>query len=75
MLSGCQQMPVRTETHTVNIPVYIKPPAALTAQVPEPTIDGATNADLAQWALSLRAALEQANAQLRAIAGLTPQSK
>jgi hypothetical protein len=66
---------VRTETHTVQVPVYVKPPAALTAPVPEPTMDGATNADLAQWALSLRSALEQANAQLRAIAGLTPQSK
>jgi hypothetical protein len=66
---------VRTETHTVQVPVYVKPPAALTEPVPEPTMDGTTNADLAQWALSLRAALEQANAQIRAIAGLTPQSK
>jgi hypothetical protein len=62
---------VRTETHTVNIPVYIKPPAALTAPVPEPTMDGTTNADLAQWSLALRAALERANAQLKAITGVT----
>jgi hypothetical protein len=61
---------VRTETHTISVPVYVKPPVALTAQVPEPTMDGTTNADLARWALSLRSALEQANAQLRAIAGL-----
>jgi hypothetical protein len=62
---------VRTETHTVQVPVYVKPPAALTAPVPEPTMDGTTNADLAQWALSLRAALEQAKAQLKAITGVT----
>lgn len=44
------------------------PDPAWTEQVPEPEPIGRTNADLAAWALALKAALAKANEQLAAIA-------
>jgi hypothetical protein len=39
----------------------MSPPAVYLQDVPEPVRAGKTNADLAQWALDLRAALRAAN--------------
>lgn len=51
------------------------PPAVLLQEVPAPGLRGRTNADLAEWALELKAALKLANedkAQLREWAGQPP---
>jgi hypothetical protein len=43
------------------------PTAVRLQNVPEPKLKGETNGDLAAWALDLRAALRQANADKRAL--------
>lgn len=57
------------------MPVYVKLPAELTAQVDEPALKAGpvTNADLADWADALRVALREANARLRRIEALQPK--
>lgn len=47
-------------------------PAPLTEQVPEPKLHGNTNGALADAYLAALHALRQANAKLKAIAGLQP---
>lgn len=54
------------------MPTYIKLPADLTAPVPVPEVDIQDNGDLAEYALKVRKALEQANSQLEAIRGIEP---
>lgn len=71
MLSGCATPIVRTETHTVRVPVVRAIPADLTAPVAAPHMDGNTNGALADYILALQHALDAANAKLDAIAGLT----
>ena len=71
-LSACSTAPIKTETVTVYKPSYVKLPAELTEQVPEPGGDIRTNRDLSDLALALRSALRKANAQLKAIDDLQP---
>jgi hypothetical protein len=69
-ISGCSSSPIKTETVTVNVPTYIPIPAELTQPVPVPSVDVQTNADLAEYALKVRKALDEANRRLDAIRGL-----
>lgn len=62
--------PVRTDTVTVKVPVVQPVAEALTAPVTPQACDLATAADLAQCLLVVQAALDRANAKLKAIAGL-----
>lgn len=49
----------------------VRPPAELTAEVPEPVLpEDADNGALAEFASDLQAALREANRRLRAIRGL-----
>lgn len=72
--SGCASKPTtRTETVEIRVPVYVPVPAELTREVAEPKLAAdPTNADLADWADALRAALREANSRLREVAGLQP---
>ena len=70
--AACSSSPIKTETVTVNVPTYIQLPADLTAEVPAPAVDVQDNGDLAEYALKVRAALDQANRQLEAIRGIEP---
>lgn len=74
-LTACGTKPVKPEAVEVRVPVYVKLPSELTAPVTEPRLpSGAvTNADLADWADALRAALSEANAKLRRIEALQPK--
>lgn len=65
---------MKPEAVEVRVPVYVRLPAELTAQVPEPLLKSGpvTNEDLADWADALKAALREANRKLRAIEGLQP---
>lgn len=73
-LSACASKgTTRTETVEIRVPVYVPVPGQLTEQVAEPVLAAdATNADLADWADALKAALRQANGKLREVAGLQP---
>lgn len=63
----------RTETVEIRVPVYVPVPAELTREVAEPKLAAdPTNADLADWADALKAALREANGKLREVAGLQP---
>lgn len=70
--AACSTAPIKTETVTVNVPTYIKLPADLTAPVAVPVVEVEDNGDLAEYALKVRAALDQANRQLEAIRGIEP---
>lgn len=73
LLTSCASKPaVRTETVTVERPVVVAVPAALTEPVPEPQLPAGelTNEDIVDHVDALRAALRQANRKLREIAGL-----
>lgn len=72
-IAGCSTAPVKTETVTVYVPTYIQLPAELTSEVPLPPVAVQTNADLAEYALKVRKALEQANRQLEAIREIQPR--
>ena len=67
LLTACASRPVKTETVTVYVPKMVQVPADLTNPVPYPNADIVTNADLADYALAMKAALEKANRQLEAI--------
>jgi hypothetical protein len=67
LLSGCAAEAVRTETVTVNVPVYVALPQELTEPVPEPDVQVKVWDDVVQLAEELRAALRQANDKLAAI--------
>jgi hypothetical protein len=69
-IGGCSSNPIKTEVVTVNVPTYIQLPAELTQPVPVPSVDVQTNADLAEYALKVRQALDEANRRLEAIRGL-----
>lgn len=60
---------VRTQPVEVKVPVIEKPPAALTAPVPDPGLHGDTVKDGWDYVLGLQCALAFANAKLAAIAG------
>lgn len=78
LLTACaSNAPVKPEPVEINVPVYVALPAELTAQVPEPMLPSGpvTNADLAEWADALKAALQTANRRLRMIEGLQPVAK
>lgn len=47
-------------------------PAEMTEAVPEPQLEGSTNASLVDWIERLRAALREANRRLGAIGGIRP---
>jgi hypothetical protein len=68
--AACSSNPIKTETVTVNVPTYIQLPADLTQPVPVPEVAIEDNGDLAEYALKVRAALDQANRQLEAIRGI-----
>ena len=57
----------RTEIVTVSVPVRILPPEALMQPIDVPEMRGTTTKDLASWAVDLRSALEEANANLEAL--------
>lgn len=66
--AGCASTPVvRTDTVQVKVPVIVPIPAKLTAPVPQPELQGDTNADLAALILACRAAIDRANDKLKAI--------
>jgi hypothetical protein len=69
---GCSSNPVKTEVVKVYVPQIIEVPENLTSPVPSPDTAIDTNADLADYALKLRAALDKANRQLEAIRALKP---
>lgn len=72
-IASCASTPiVRTNTVKVAVPVVQSVPEALTNPIPAPTLKGQTNGDLADYLLALQHALAEANARLRAIAGLKP---
>jgi hypothetical protein len=48
-------------------------PAELTAPVPEPQLEGDTNADLVTWIDRLRSALGLANTRLESIGNIKPE--
>lgn len=54
------------------MPTYVALPADLTAPVTVPKAEVKTNADLAEYALKLRRALDKANRQLEAIREIEP---
>lgn len=70
--SACSTAPIKTQTVTVHVPAYIQLPADLTQPVPVPAVDVKDNGDLAEYALKVRKALDQANRQLEAIRGIEP---
>ena len=70
-ISACSTTKVRTET--VYVPKLVQLPAELTAPVTVPKAEVKTNADLAEYALKLKRALEQANRQLEAIREVQPR--
>lgn len=74
-LPACASKPTtRTETVEIRVPVYVPVPVELTAEVAEPVLAAEpTNADLADWVDALKAALREANARLREVAGLQPE--
>ena len=71
-ISACSSTPVKTETVTVHVPTYIQLPADLTQPVPVPSVDVQTNGDLAEYALKVRQALDEANRRLEAIREIHP---
>lgn len=71
-IAGCSTAPVKTETVTVYVPTYIQLPADLTREVPVPPVAVQDNGDLAEYALKVRKALDQANRQLEAIRKVQP---
>ena len=70
--SACSSSPIKTEVKTVYVPKMVQVPADLTQPVPVPAVDVQDNGDLAEYALKVRAALDQANRQLEAIRGIEP---
>ncbi len=74
LLTSCANQPaIRTQTVSVNVPVYVALPATLTAPVVFPGFPTTvTNASLADYILSLQASLKQANGQLSKIQSLQP---
>jgi len=80
LLTGCSATPkrcepiVQTETVTVQTPVFVPLPEALTAPVAEPVAPGVamTNEDLVDWLEALRAALREANAKLAGVRSKQP---
>lgn len=73
LLACASKGTTRTETVEIRVPVYVPVPGQLTEQVAEPVLAAdATNADLADWADALKAALREANSRLREVAGLQP---
>lgn len=67
LLSGCATDAVRTETVTVEVPVYVPLPPELTEPVPHPAVQVRVWDDVVQLAEELKAALKAANAKLLAI--------
>lgn len=76
-LTACAGKPTKPEVVEVAVPVYVRLPSELTSPVTEPQlpVGAVTNADLADWADALRAALGEANARLRRIEALQPREK
>jgi hypothetical protein len=66
---------VKPEAVEVRVPVYVRLPPEMTAQVPEPLLkDGPViNEDLADWGDALKVALRVANSRLREIEALQPK--
>jgi hypothetical protein len=62
LCSGCSS---RTPTQTRLL--RLEPPGALLLQIPEPVLSGIRNKDLLQYALRLRSALREANADKSAL--------
>ena len=72
-LTACAGQPiVRTETVTVRVPVIEPVPPELTAPVAKPAMHGDTNGAAWDYILALQHALDEANAKLEQIAGLSP---
>ena len=72
LLNGCATEAIRTETVTVEVPVYVPLPPELTEPVPEPSVEVRVWDDVVQLAEELRAALKVANAKLSAIKEVQP---
>lgn len=72
LLSGCATEVVRTETVTVEVPVYVPLPPELTEPVPYPAVQVLVWDDVVQLAEELKAALAAANAKLSAIKEVQP---
>jgi hypothetical protein len=64
--TGCAQKPLPLAPMPPQI-IREKPPAALIAAVPVPELAGTSNGDLAEWALALRCAVRQGNADKLAL--------
>lgn len=67
LLNGCATDAVRTETVTVEVPVYVPLPPELTELVPYPAVKVRVWDDVVQLAEELKAALKAANDKLAAI--------
>ena len=76
-LTGCDSVPVRTESVTVNVPVYIRLPKELTAPVVKPVLPAGpvTVEDVLGLADARGAAIDAANGQLQAIEALQPKEQ
>lgn len=72
IISGCSTAPVKTEVVQVYVPKIVQVPENLTSPIPVPDTAIDTNADLAEYAVKLRQALDKANRQLEAIRALKP---
>lgn len=72
LLSGCASEVVRTETVTVEVPVYVPLPPELTEPVPYPAVQVRVWDDVVQLAEELKVALRMANEKLLAIKNEQP---
>ena len=71
LLTACASSPIKTQTVTVYVPQTVKVPQAFTAPIAQPSIPAKpSNGDLVHYIVELQQALDQANARLKAIAGL-----
>ena len=71
LLTACANSPVKTQTVTVYVPQTVRVPAAFTTPTARPSIPAKpSNGDLVHYIIELQQALDQANARLKAIAGL-----
>jgi hypothetical protein len=72
LLSSCAQGPVRTETVTVRVPVYVALPADLLLPCYVTLPDVLTNGSMAEYAVNLQACVRTDADKLIKIRGLQP---
>lgn len=72
-LCGCSQAPVRTETVTVKVPVYVALPTELLRPCVVDMPATWTNGTLLDYVIQIKACLEESNDKLIRIRGLQPK--